>query len=319
MSVTAIKPAYTDEDVAAAVVGWCRPAAFVRHHGQLCEVLSYIDTTDNSVQIRYAGPAKANRATVSTRNTPGAGTAWVAELSPATQPGSVWVWDTSKAEPVFQIADTTGPGQTRPSTAGTLGSRDHRGFDFGPGRIEEEVPEPPRLRLPGKLNIYVGADHPHYDRAVRASSRPPEQEEPPAVAMLKNDDEMSAMAAEAREAQEWLATMRAMLAEDNDEEVHFTAPVLPQFAHDEWGAPIKQFDLMKQHEEQERSYLEQHMGRARRDSMSSTHSGDSAQHQPHGGGRGRAGVPGRPQPNRLNRPSTAESYASTARSSLPPI
>ena len=315
VSVTALKPAYSDEDVAAAVVGWCRPAAFVRHYGQLCEVLSYIDTTDNSVQIRYAGPAKANRATVSTRNTPGAGTAWVAELTPAQVEGfPLWVWDTSVAEPVFQIADKTGPGQTRPSTAGTLGSRDHRGFDFGPGRIEEEVPEPPRLRLPGKLNIYVGADHPRYDRAVRASSPPPE-EAPPAM-MLENDDEMSAMAAEAREAQEWLASLRKMLADEDDE--NDTAAV-PQFARDEWGAPIKQKDLMKQREEQERIYLEKRLHEARRDSMSSMNSDDSDQHQHQqqrrgGGGHGGAGAPGRPQPRR---PSTAGS--SYGGGGLPPI
>ncbi len=266
VNVTSLKPAYSDEDVAAAVEGWCRPGAFVRHFGQLCEVLSYIDTTDNSVQIRYAGPAKSNRDMVTTRTTPGSGTAWVAELTPARVEGfPLWVWDTSEdAELSPAAADAarenlrlrSGAHGNRPSTAGSMLSgrssigmaRDHRGFDYGEGRIEM-VEEKARLKLPGKLNMFVGQDHPRYDKAVRASLSSQkadgrEDEQVPQVMMLEDDEELSAMAAEAREAQQWLANMRKMLAEEESERVNAerAAEAAPRatahFARDEWGAPI---------------------------------------------------------------------------------
>ncbi len=271
VNVATLKPAYSDEDVAAAVDGWCRPAAFVRHFGQLCEVLSHIDTTDNSVQIRYAGPAKANRGIVTTRTTPGSGTAWVAELTPARPEGfPLWVWDTSEdAELSPAAADAerersrlrSGPHANRPSTAGSVLSgrssvgmaRDHRGFDYGEGRIEM-VDEKARLKLPGKLNMFVGEDHPRYDKAVRASlssqnpgeNREDKQAVPPPVMMLEDDEELSAMAAEAREAQRWLANMRKMLAEEEQDRVgtyteratELAPRATAHFARDEWGAPI---------------------------------------------------------------------------------
>lgn len=283
VNVAALKPAYSDADVAAAVEGWCRPAAFVRHFGQLCEVLSHIDTTDNSVQIRYAGPAKANRSMVATRTTPGSGTAWVAELSPARVEGfPLWVWDTSEEPELSPAAADAererlrlrgGAHGLRPSTAGSVMSgrssiglaRDHRGFDYGEGRIEM-VEDKARLKLPGKLNMYVGQDHPRYDKAVHAKLSAEEgsaagaageegQIGPQPTLMLEDDEELSAMAAEAREAQEWLANMRKMLAEEEQEEAEKKAAtaaaphVTTLFARDEWGAPITR-------EEAERMYLE---------------------------------------------------------------
>ena len=114
------------------------------------------------------------------------------------------------------------------------------------------IEEKARLKLPGKLNMFVGQDHPRYDKAVRASLssqksdeyREEKQAVPPPVLMLEDDEELSAMAAEAREAQEWLANMRKMLAEEEREQVDKersteAAPrVTAHFARDEWGAPI---------------------------------------------------------------------------------
>lgn len=300
VNVTALKPAYSDEDVAAAVEGWCRPAAFVRHFGQLCEVLSHIDITDNSVQIRYAGPAKANRGMVSTRTTPGSGTAWVAELTPARVEGfPLWVWDTSQAVELSPAAVDVererlrlrgGVHGNRPPTADSVLSgrssvgmaRDHRGFDYGEGRIEM-VEEKARLKLPGKLNMYVGQDHPRYDKAVRATlsaqaggnTREEEQAAPASVMMLEDDEELSAMAAEAREAQEWLANMRKMLAEEERERVESGAGAeggsraTAHFARDEWGAPVS-------NEVAEAMYLESRIqatanGRDKSNSMGNGH------------------------------------------------
>ena len=71
-----------------------------------------------------------------------------------------------------------------------------------------------------------------------------EDEQVPQVMMLEDDEELSAMAAEAREAQQWLANMRKMLAEEESERVNAerAAEAAPRatahFARDEWGAPI---------------------------------------------------------------------------------
>ena len=66
------------------------------------------------------------------------------------------------------------------------------------------------------------------------------------VMMLEDDDELSAMAAEARATQEWLANMRKVLAEEERERAAEQAAaqsaprVTTHFARDEWGAPIVQ-------------------------------------------------------------------------------
>jgi hypothetical protein len=384
VNVTAIKPAYSDEDVMAAVAGWCRPAAFVRHHGQLCEVISHIDTTDNSVQIRYAGPAKANRSMVATRTTPGSGTAWVAELTPAQVEGfPLWIWDTSPEEispgqedaqrerarmeggahgrPSTAGSGTMGGGGGagagarggRPSTAGsgsTVGmARDYRGFDYGAGRIEmpaegeAAAAAKEKLKLPGKLNMYVGRNHPRYDKAVRASSPTDDgpgneggEQAPPPVVMLEDDDELSAMAAEAREAQSWLANMRQMLAEEQQAEAEEKAAaaaapaVTTHFARDEWGAPIAQ-------DAAEQMYLERrikthHAHSSRRDSLSSAAGsasedggGGSSEHGGSGyggaGGYGGGGGGGGRSSGGRRRPGSSSSSAAGGgpQSSLPPI
>merc|ERR1711871_638131 len=105
---------------------------------------------------------------VTTRTTPGSGTAWVAELTPARVEGfPLWVWDTSREPELSPAAEDAererlrlrgGAHGIRPSTAGSVMSgrpsvglaRDHRGFDYGEGRIEM-VEDKPRLKLPGKL------------------------------------------------------------------------------------------------------------------------------------------------------------------------
>jgi len=205
VSVLSLRPVFEAAEIAAAVAGWCRPAAWVRHDGRLCEVLSEMDPIDNSVKIRYAGPPRHAQWT-RRPSSPTTCSAWVAELSPATVDNfPLWCWDTSTGPPKLPRQRRASPARSRPRSAVDV------------GRLS---PPDTKVKIKGKLNMYRW---PKGEEQPLAETMPELLDDETLEEWEWEDDEtreareMQELEAEAKEAEEWLEQMRKTLAEQEAE------------------------------------------------------------------------------------------------------
>ena len=206
VSVLSLRPVFEAAEIAAAVAGWCRPAAWVRHDGRLCEVLSEMDPIDNSVKIRYAGPPRHAQWT-RRPSSPTTCSAWVAELSPATVENfPLWCWDTSTGPPKLPRQRRASPARSRPRSAVDV------------GRLS---PPDTKVKIKGKLNMYRWPKGP--EEQPLAETMPELLDDETLEEWEWEDDEtreareMQELEAEAKEAEEWLEQMRKTLAEQEAE------------------------------------------------------------------------------------------------------